>query len=219
VTELHVSCDAPVGNIRLCIDATLRESSTALFGPSGSGKSSLLRIIAGLWTPRGTQVWMDGEDLSDAPPHRRRIALVAQEPALFPHMSVMQNIRFGIRSRNSQRLGAMLDLFDLRPLQHARVAGLSGGERKRVAMARALASDPALLLLDEVFTGMHRSQRGDLVARVREFCKESGIGILSVTHDPVEALLLNDMTFLMEDGSIVAQGTPRDVLSTELAGR
>ncbi|SEC40294.1 ATP-binding cassette domain-containing protein [Terriglobus roseus] len=217
MTELRVKCDAPIGGIRLRVDTTMRDTSTSLFGPSGSGKSSLLRLIAGLWTPIGSEVWLDGQDLSHIPAHRRRIGLVATDPALFPHLTAEENIRFGISPKDSEsKFETLLRLFELRSLQQARIPTLSGGERKRVAIARALAGEPLLLLLDEVFTGMHRAQRNELILRVREHCGQRGIGILSVTHDPAEAVLLNTETLTIDDGKITAQGPTRNVLSDDL---
>lgn len=149
--------------------------------------------------------------------HRRRIGLVATDPALFPHLTAEENIRFGISPKDSEsKFETLLRLFELRSLQQARIPTLSGGERKRVAIARALAGEPLLLLLDEVFTGMHRAQRNELILRVREHCGQRGIGILSVTHDPAEAVLLNTETLTIDDGKITAQGPTRNVLSDDL---
>ena len=215
--SLTVFCSAPVGMLHVDVRFTLSAAWTVLFGPSGSGKSSILRLAAGLWMPEGATVHLDRHDLTKTPPHLRRIGLVAQEPALFPHLDVQGNVRFGCTSdmESAGFVREIVDLLDLQPLQHARIAQLSGGERQRVALARALAAAPRLLLLDEVFTGMHRELRTGLLERVRTHCAQRGVPVLSVTHDVAEALACADEVLRMAGGRIVAQGPPREVLADE----
>ena len=213
---LAVQCDAPVGALRLHVQFRLATQWTVLFGPSGSGKTSLLHLIAGLWTPRDASVQLGEVDLTGTPSHQRRIGLVAQQPALFPHLDVLGNVRFGCSGPEcAAQVGEMLELFDLQGLQHARIARLSGGERQRVALARTLAASPRLLLLDEVFTGMHRAQRDVLLGRVRDYCVRRDVPILSVTHDVAEALACATEVVTIDEGRVVSQGLPQEVLAAE----
>ena len=217
--QLRVQCSAPVGSLLLQVDLCVESSWAVLFGPSGSGKSSLLRLLAGLWSPPGSVVQFRGEDLSASPPHLRRIGLVAQQPALFPHLHALANIEFGAArgTGGAKRVASLLDLYDLHGLTGARVQYLSGGERQRVALARALAASPRLLLLDEVFTGMHLSQRDSLLQRTHAYCAEHDVPVVSVTHDVVEAGLVAGEVIKLERGQVVLQGTADDVLSAERA--
>ncbi len=212
--QLQVQCNATIGSLPIDAIFTTTHPWTVLFGPSGSGKSSLLRFIAGLWQPKRSHILIDSNDVTDTPPHKRRIALVAQQPALFPNMTVQQNIAFGCKNPNVT--AQMLDLFDLTALADTKPATLSGGERQRTAIARALASTPRVLLLDEVFTGMHRKQRDTLIQKLRTHCIEKNIAVLAITHDLPEALDA-DAVIRIEAGRIVAQGSPSEVLSEEKA--
>lgn len=165
----------------------------ALLGPSGSGKSSLLRCIAGVQQPdAGTILWA-GADITDVPAHRRRIGLVFQDPLLFPHRDVAGNIGFGLPSEGrSPRVAELLSLIGLPGFEHRDVATLSGGEAQRVALARALAPRPRLLLLDEPFGALDRELRDRLATDVRGLLKAQGTPALHVTHDHEEADLVAD---------------------------
>lgn len=165
----------------------------ALLGPSGSGKSSLLRCIAGVQrADAGTIAWA-GADITAEPPHRRRIGLVFQDPLLFPHRDVAANIAYGLKaSQGSTRVGELLDLVGLAGFEHRDVATLSGGEAQRVALARALAPRPRLLLLDEPFGALDRDLRDRLALDVRALLLAEGIPALHVTHDEHEAEIVAD---------------------------
>ena len=213
-----VRCSASVGALTVEVQFKLTRPWTVLFGPSGSGKSSMLRLVAGLWMPGDATVHLGGYNVTRRPSYVRRIVLVAQHAALFPHLNVLGNIRYGCTSHDRAGLvPEMMELMGIGHLQQARTAQLSGGERQRVALARALASAPRLLLLDEVFTGMHREQRTDLLERVRAHCMQHGIPVLSVTHDVAEAIACADEVIRIADGRVVAQGAAADVLAEERA--
>ena len=202
--------------MRFRAEFTTDAAWTVLFGPSGSGKSSLLRLVAGLWSPSEASIALGGHDVSRVPTHRRRIALVAQKAALFPHLGVLDNIRFGGRGGPEENTeAAVLEMLDLHSLRSQRIRTLSGGEYQRVALARALVSQPRLLLLDEVFTGMHGVQRDLLLSRLRDYCAAAALPVLSVTHDVVEASAVGERIIRLEEGRITAQGTAADVLAPE----
>jgi len=214
---LNTQCHATLGTLHLAAEFRITKAWTAIFGPSGAGKSSFLRLIAGLWKPQNSSVQLDDNDLTYTPAHQRRIAYIAQQPALFPHMSVRQNIAFACANQcadSEASIAQMLQLFQLDSLATTKPTALSGGERQRVLLARALASQPRFLLLDEVFTGMHRTLRDTLHTRLREYCSAHNIAVLSVTHDVPEALL-HDEVLRIDNGRITAQGPPHEVLAEE----
>ncbi len=216
--HLRLRCDAMVGALQMAVDIEMHATWTVLFGASGSGKSSLLRAMAGLWRPRHMSVHVQGDELSLLPAHKRRIAFVMQAPALLPHRSVRGNIGFGAPSRRTA--DAMLERFGLGALADASVRTLSGGESQRVSIARALATQPRLLLLDESFTGMHWTLRESLVRELRQIQAERSAGadpmpILSVTHDVAEAFAIAEDVVRMEGGRVVARGPAAEVLAVE----
>jgi molybdate transport system ATP-binding protein len=218
-SSLSVRQRGTVGTLSLDVAFDLIAPWTVLFGASGSGKSTILRGICGLISFAEQHVELNGTDITYVPTHKRRIGLVQQQPALFPNMTVRQNVVFGCTEDPgcNDSIQEILGLFDLEKLRDARTTRLSGGERQRVAIARTLAAAPRLLLLDEVFTGMHRSQRDLLQARVAEHCRvrrKPFVPVLSVTHDIAEALQADEIIKL-EDGHVVAQGPPASVLATE----
>jgi thiamine transport system ATP-binding protein len=170
----------------------------ALLGPSGSGKSTLLRVIAGLLPPDDGRVLLDGVDVTRRPAHRRGVGLVFQDEQLFPHRSVAENVGFGLRMQRTpaaeiaERVGALLELVGLAGYGERRVATLSGGEAKRVALARSLAPRPHVLLLDEPLTGLDADLHERLVADIGAVLRATATTAVHVTHDRAEAAALAD---------------------------
>jgi ABC-type Fe3+/spermidine/putrescine transport system ATPase subunit len=191
--------------------------TVCLLGPSGSGKSTLLRIIAGLETCEQGRVCWEGEDLAAVPPHKRGFGLVFQDYALFPHLTVSENVSFGLRMQNlpfaqiKQRASEILEMVSLTGFGDRRVTDLSGGEQQRVALARALAPNPRLLMFDEPLGALDRNLRDQLLNDLRSILHESGVPAIYVTHDQEEAFALADRLLLLHDGSIVRSGTPEQI--------
>jgi sulfate/thiosulfate transport system ATP-binding protein len=193
----------------------------ALLGPSGSGKTTLLNIIAGLTQPDSGSLRVDGEDITRLPAGQRRFGMVFQSYALFRHMTVAENVGFGLRvaprrtrtnrMARSEKVRALLEMVELEELGSRYPAQLSGGQRQRVAMARALAIDPRLLLLDEPFSALDAKVRVTLRRSVRNLQKKVGVSAILVTHDQSEAWALADRVAVMNAGRIEQFGTP-DVL-------
>jgi iron(III) transport system ATP-binding protein len=189
----------------------------AVLGPSGSGKTTLLRLIAGFDQPDRGRIALGGETLDDGhehvPAHRRRIGYVPQEGLLFPHLSVAENVGFGLprRTRGGARVAELLELIGLGGLGHRRPHELSGGQQQRVAVARALAPEPRLILLDEPFAALDASLRDSLRAEVKQLLASLGTTVVLVTHDQEEALSLADVVAILYDGRIVQHAAPRAV--------
>jgi len=188
-----------------------------LLGPSGCGKTTLLRLIAGLETPDSGQVLLDGEDVTHVPPHLRGFGLMFQEYALFPHKDVFGNVVFGLRMQRlsretvEARVVEVLDLVGLAGFEHRDVNQLSGGERQRVALARSLAPQPRLLMLDEPLGALDRALRERLMDELPDILRRAGVTAITVTHDQEEAFALADRVALMQDGRVVQVGTPEEV--------
>jgi thiamine transport system ATP-binding protein len=189
----------------------------ALLGPSGCGKSTILRAIAGLVEPAGGRIALDGRDLRNVPPADREVGLMFQDYALFPHRDVLGNVAFGPRMRGRDRTSAharareVLELVGLEGFDHRAVASLSGGEQQRVALARTLAPEPRVLLLDEPLGSLDRALRERLTLELRELFLRLGSTVVTVTHDQGEAFTLADRVVLLRDGRVVQAGTPIDV--------
>lgn len=188
-----------------------------LLGPSGCGKTTLLRVIAGLEQPDQGHVRFAGRDLINVPVHRRGFGFMFQDFALFPHRTVAENIAFGLRmasmplAEQQARVAAMLELVNLPGYGERTIFELSGGERQRVALARSLAPNPALLMLDEPLGSLDRGLREELVEELRQILKEMGVTALYVTHDQDEAMALGDRLVIMQRGGVEQVGTPTAV--------
>lgn len=186
----------------------------AVLGPSGAGKTMLLETIAGLRPHRSGHITLAGSDITTAPPEQRRIGLVFQDAALFPHLSVLENIRFGPRARRqppAADTGPLLDRLGITPLTARSPRSLSGGERQRVALARALAISPSLLLLDEPLSALDQPTREDLRALIAELLGSLAIPAVHVTHDRDEALSISDTLAIIISGQLRQAGPASQV--------
>ncbi|GGJ17818.1 ABC transporter ATP-binding protein [Neoroseomonas lacus] len=189
----------------------------SLLGPSGCGKTTLLRILAGLLSPDGGRLHLAGRDIGRLPPHRRNIGVVFQNYALFPHLTVFDNVAFGLRARGTPReeiaprVRRLLDMVRLGPMASRAIAQLSGGQQQRVAMARALAVNPELILLDEPLSALDRKLRETMQVELRQLLRELGMTAVFVTHDQEEALALSDRIAVMNAGRIEQLATPAEI--------
>jgi sulfate transport system ATP-binding protein len=200
-----VSIEAPDGKL------------TALLGPSGSGKSTLLRVIAGLEVPDSGTIVVSGTDATRLPPQKRGIGFVFQHYAAFKHMTLRDNVAFGLKIRKKPKaevkakVDELLHLVGLDGFADRYPSQLSGGQRQRMALARALAVEPSVLLLDEPFGALDANVRGDLRAWLRRLHEEVAVTTVLVTHDQEEAMELADRIVLLRDGKIAQMGAPRDL--------
>jgi spermidine/putrescine ABC transporter ATP-binding subunit len=200
------------------VDFTIAEGEfVSLLGASGCGKSTLLRIISGFEVPSAGQIRIQGEDVTASPPERRPTNLVFQRGALFPHMSVRENIGYALklrrwdRKRIDARVDEMLALVRLEGLGERRPTELSGGQSQRVAMARALAGEPKVLLLDEPLSALDLKLRQQMQLELRAIQRKLGATFIFVTHDQTEALVMSDRIAIMNGGRIEQSGTPQDI--------
>ncbi len=231
---IHLSASVPERDVEVAIEVAGGET-LALLGPNGSGKSTLLGILAGLVRPATGRVVLDGEALTDVgpgrpgtmvAPHARRTALLGQDALLFPHLDALENVAFGPRSSGTSRSAARadaqrwLDEVGVGDLAHRRPRQLSGGQAQRVAVARALAADPRVLLLDEPMAALDVAVQPALRQVLRRVLADRTA--IVVTHDPLDALLLADRVVVLESGRVVENGPSRDVLAhprSAFAGR
>jgi spermidine/putrescine ABC transporter ATP-binding subunit len=189
----------------------------SLLGPSGCGKSTVLRMVAGLIEPDSGHVVLAGDDVTRVPVHRRHLGLVFQSYALFPHMTVYENVAFGLRRRRipeaelRPRVARMLDLVRLGPLGVRHPRELSGGQQQRVALARALVTEPRVLLLDEPLSNLDALLRDEMRVELKRLQERLGTTMIFVTHDQAEALTLSDRVVVMDHGRVEQIGTPEQV--------
>jgi ABC-type Fe3+/spermidine/putrescine transport system ATPase subunit len=205
------------GAVQAVADASLRVAAgelVAILGPSGSGKTTLLRLLAGFARPDAGRVRIDGRDVTDADPRARRVGIVFQNDALFPHLDVAANVAFGLTLRRTpareraSRVAELLALVELPGYERRRPRELSGGERQRVAVARALAIDPLVLALDEPFAALDAAVRRTLRERLRTVHERAQTATVFVTHDADEALAIADRVAVVAGGRIVGDGPP-----------
>ncbi len=188
-----------------------------LLGPSGCGKTTTLRMIAGFEFPTSGQILLDGKAINDLPPHRRDMSMVFQSYAIFPHLSVFENIAYGLNvQRLSQavireRAGRVMELVELTGYENRQPNQLSGGQQQRVALARALVMEPKVLLMDEPLSNLDAKLREQMRTEIRRIQKRLGITSVYVTHDQVEAMTLSDQVVVMNQGRIEQTGTPSEV--------
>jgi molybdenum ABC transporter ATP-binding protein len=215
---LRVRFTHPLRSFDASAELTVREGETlALVGPSGAGKTTVLRVVAGLLRPQSGSVSLDQTVLLDTDggidvaPEHRRVGYLFQEYALFPHLDVRGNVRFG--ARRSSRVDELLERFRIGHLARARVHELSGGERQRVALARALARDPALLLLDEPLSALDTHTRAGVRAELRELLDALKLPTLLVTHDFEDAATLAGRVGVISEGRILQLGSPSELVS------
>ena len=188
-----------------------------LLGPSGCGKTTLLRCIAGFHKPEAGRILIGGEDVTALPPHKRDTGMMFQSYALWPHMTLEENVAFGLEMRGvpraeiRRRVGDALDLVHLADRAKARPNQLSGGQQQRVALARALVIRPRCLLLDEPLSNLDAKLRLEMRMEIRRICKQAGLTAVYVTHDQKEALSVADRMAVMRDGAVEQTGTPEEV--------
>ena len=188
-----------------------------LLGPSGCGKTTLLRLIAGFDFPTEGQILLNGSDIALLPPFNRPINTVFQNYALFPHMTVAENIGFGLKMQGkpkakvAERVSAMLRLVKMEALADRRISAISGGQQQRVALARALAPQPKVLLLDEPLSALDYKLRKEMQTELKRLQTETGITFIFVTHDQEEALTMSDRIAVMNRGKVLQVGNPREI--------
>jgi ABC-type Fe3+/spermidine/putrescine transport system ATPase subunit len=187
----------------------------SLLGPSGCGKTTTLRVVGGFETADRGEVWLDGQKVNDVPPHRRNVSTVFQNYALFPHLTALGNVEFGLRARRTPNATALameaLERVQLGGRADRRPAQLSGGERQRVALARSLVLQPQLLLLDEPLAALDPNLRRQMRTELKSLQRATGITFLFITHDREEALSMSDQVAVMNRGRIEQLGSPQEL--------
>lgn len=188
-----------------------------ILGPSGCGKTTMLRLIGGFETPDAGRILFDGEDITNLPPHKRRLNTVFQKYALFPHMNVFENVAFGLSIKKidkkiiKEKVNNILKLVNLSGYEKRNITSLSGGQQQRIAIARALVNEPEVLLLDEPLGALDLKLRQEMQLELKKIQTKLGITFIYVTHDQEEALTMSDEIIVMNDGKIQQKGSPVDI--------
>lgn len=221
--SLEVKLALGVRSFSIDVEFSAQPGITILFGPSGAGKSTTLAAIAGLIRPErgrialGDEVWFDSERKIDVAVEKRRVAFVFQSLALFPHLSAIGNVEYGIsrrhpRAERQRRALEMLERMRVPHLAKRKPRTFSGGEAQRVALARAMASEPRIILLDEAFSAMDRELRAELMRDMRAYVEEVSLPLIQVTHHRNEARAMGDRAVLMTGGRVHAEGAIQEIL-------
>jgi spermidine/putrescine transport system ATP-binding protein len=217
VSKVFGTGDQAVAAVDSATVAIRQNEFFTLLGPSGCGKTTLLRLIAGFEFPTAGEILLNGQNIAVMPPFERPINTVFQSYALFPHMSVAENIGFGLlmlgrsKAQINQRVGEMLKLVKMEALANRKTSQISGGQQQRVALARALAPQPKVLLLDEPLSALDYKLRKDMQIELKRLQAETGITFIFVTHDQEEALTMSDRIAVMSAGKILQVGSPRGI--------
>ena len=221
--SLHKLLQSPDGEMNLNVDLTMEEGSLmTIYGKSGAGKSTLLMLLAGLLAPdkgmiRYTdKIWLDTEKRISLPPQKREIGFVFQEYALFPNMTVEENLRYGLRKGQSENIvNKLVEIVDLGQLRKRKPTALSGGQKQRVALARALVSSPKLLLLDEPLSALDHEMRSRLQSYILELHKEFNLTTILISHDVSEIIRLSDFMVHLDQGKVINKGVPADLFTSD----
>ncbi|MCK8826095.1 ABC transporter ATP-binding protein [Fuchsiella alkaliacetigena] len=213
ITKTYPGCESPaVKDVSFGVEAG---EVLTLLGPSGCGKTTLLRLIAGLERPDSGQIIIRDQEVASSKswiaPEKREIGMVFQDYALFPHLSVVKNIAFGLKNKSKEEIQEILELVGLKGYGNKNPAELSGGQQQRVALARALVRDPVVVLLDEPFSNLDMNLREKMRRDVTRIIRQSGTTAIFVTHDQKEALSISDRIVVMNEGQVEQQGTPREI--------
>lgn len=215
-----IDIDKSFGDVDALIDVSLEVHEGEFFtllGPSGCGKTTLLRIIAGLELPDAGQIVLRGQNITSLPATKRQVNTVFQSYALFPHLSIFENVAFGLRSRKfpqndvESRVNRRLEMLGLEEMAQRFPHQLSGGQQQRVALARALVNEPDVLLLDEPMSALDARLRAQVQVELRRLQRKLGQTFILVTHDQAEALVVSDRIAVMSEGRIIQYGTPKEV--------
>jgi molybdate transport system ATP-binding protein len=219
---------APGGTLNLSIDCTINKGDfVSIYGPSGAGKTTLLRIIAGLIKPEagliaaGNNIWFDSQNKVNLKPQQRSVGLVFQDYALFPNMTIKENILYALGgSKTNTSVDEVVDLMNLNELLHRKPDTLSGGQKQRVAVARSLVKMPEILMLDEPMAALDNEMRQKIQNYLLEAHKKYNLTTILVSHDVGEIFKLSNSVIILEDGKILRQGPPADIfLNKEISGK